>query len=147
MDNNLKKDLIALTKKYKINQNDNFLIEKDNKTYLCKMLSSDSKVSFDIEDINENNVISNLSEVNIGVNSFLERFSTIGYRNRNMLSNDETLSPRLSVIYRKNSSKIRVHKLSEGQSLVAENVMGYINQELSQKKKATITIRTETPHI
>lgn len=142
MDNKLKRDLIALTKKYKINKNDNFLIEKDNKTYLCKMLVSDSKVLFDTNDISKNDVTLNISEVNIGVNSFLEKFSAIGYRDRNILSENETLSPRLSVIYRKDSPKIRVHKLSEGQSLVANNVMGYINQELSNNRKATITVKS-----
>ena len=143
MDNNLKKDLIALTKKYKINKNDNFLIENNNKTYLCKMLSSDTKVSFNTDNIEGNEIIKPLSEVNIDINSFLERFSTIGYRNKNLLSENETLSPRLSVIYRKDTPKLRVHKLSEGQSEVAKNVMGYINQELNQKKKATITIRSQ----
>lgn len=142
MDNNLKRDLIALTKKYKINQNDNFLIEKDNTTYLCRMLSSDAKVLFDTDNIENNNTIQQLSEVDVTLDSFLERFSTIGYRNKNMLGENDTLSPRLSVIYRKDSPKIRVHKLSNGQSEVAKSVMGYINQELKQKNKATITIRS-----
>lgn len=140
MDNNLKRDLIALTKKYKINKNDSFLIAKDNKTYLCKMLSNDPKVTLNTDNIGANETIRQLSEVEVDLDSFLERFSTIGYRNKNLLSENETLSPRLSVIYRKDSPKIRVHKLSEGQSKVAENVMDYINQELTQRKKATITI-------
>jgi hypothetical protein len=141
MEQTLRKFLIEMTKKYKINKNDNFLYYKDNKTYLCKMLSDDLKVSIDTDKLDQETSLKKIAEVPVELSNFLERLSTIGYRNKEELNENETLSPRISVIYRNKQPKLRVYKLSPNQSNIAKNVMSYINQEVNQKKKATITIR------
>lgn len=141
MEQSLRQVLIELTKKHKINKNDNFLFSKDGKTFLCKMLSDKFKVISGNEELNNPEEVQQLSVSDLPVDKFLERYSTIGYRSKDLLDKEETLNPRISVIYQDKGSKIRVHKLSDNQAKIAVNVMNHLNQEIKQKQKAKITVR------
>ena len=135
METSLKKVLIELTKKHKINKSDKFLYSNGEKTYLFEMLSNEFKVDIEEDNLSGNNAIKQISKSEVDIDTFLERFSTIGYRSKDLLNEDETLNPRISVIFNNKLGKVRVHKLSDNQTQVAVTVMNYINQELKQKQK------------